>query len=280
MGTSQQSMAPRAGAAGWLDLGGGSFVLPASNARALVNIGLVVGGERALLIDTGCGPRHGADILAAVRTLTPLPLVIANTHAHWDHFFGNAVFRDEGAGRRGGTEFWAHAAAARGMAETGESQRAEVAGPEPEMAAGSGPGSDIVLPTRLIRSNPAQLDLGGVRVELFSLGRGHTDGDLMVGASGVLFAGDVLEEGADPQYEGSFPNEWAVVLRKLARMGACYPVMVPGHGRPVNAGFAAALADTVQAAAATPATETPQQVLRGGEGDRAVRGPDHRETSG
>ena len=243
----------------WEALGRGSFVLRSSAARALVNIGLVVGSERALVIDTGCGPRHAAEILTAVRAVTTLPLVVANTHAHWDHFFGNAVFRGEGAGRRGGTEFWAHAAAARGMAETGESQRAEVAGPEPEMAAGSGPGTDIVLPTRLIRSNPAQLDLGGLRVELFSLGRGHTDGDLMVGAPGVLFAGDVLEEGADPQYEGSFPNEWAAVLRKLARMGARYPVMVPGHGRPVDAGFAAALAGTVQSGAATPATETPQQ---------------------
>ena len=258
MGTSQQPMEPRAGVAGWLDLGGGSFVLPASAARALVNIGLVVGGERALLIDTGCGPRHGTDILAALRTLTRLPLIVANTHAHWDHFFGNAVFRDDGAGRRGGTQFWAHAAAARGMAETGESQRAEVAGPEPEMAAGSGPGTDIVVPTRLIRGNPVQLDLGGVRVELFSLGRGHTDGDLMVGAPGVLFAGDVLEEGTDPQYEGSFPSEWAAVLRKLAGMGARYPVMVPGHGRPVDAGFAAALAGTVQSGATT-AAGTPEQ---------------------
>ena len=285
MDTSQQPMNPRAGTAGWLDLGGGSFVLPSSAARALVNIGLVVGSGRALLIDTGCGPRHGADILAAVRTLTALPLVVANTHAHWDHFFGNAVFRDEGAGHHGGTEFWAHAAAARAMAGTGESQRACVAGPEPEMAAGAGPGTDIVLPTRLIRSSPVQLDLGDVRVELFSLGRGHTNGDLMVGAPGVLFAGDVLEEGADPQYEGSFPNEWAGVLRKLARMGARYPVMVPGHGRPVDPAFAAALAGTVQSGAATTATGKPQQPRHGEGGQRtgmnwAGKAPDGSGASG
>ncbi|MDD0859333.1 MBL fold metallo-hydrolase [Arthrobacter alpinus] len=103
----------------WRNLGGGSFVLASNAARALVNIGLVVGSERALVVDTGAGPRHATEILAAVRTLTALPLVIANTHAHWDHFFGNAVFRAEGALTDAGTQFWAHAATARGMAETG-----------------------------------------------------------------------------------------------------------------------------------------------------------------
>lgn len=78
----------------WRVLGDGSFVLSSNAARALVNIGLVVGSERALVIDTGCGPRHATEILTAVRAVTALPLVVANTHAHWDHFFGNAVFRE------------------------------------------------------------------------------------------------------------------------------------------------------------------------------------------
>ncbi len=247
----------------WQDLGGGSYVLASSAARALVNIGLVVGTRRALLIDTGCGPRHAAEILSAVRELTSLPLTVVNTHAHWDHFFGNAFFAAEGAQRAagsaaidaggaqhdGGTEFWAHAAALRGMQETGESQRVAVAGPEPEMAAGAGPCTELVLPTHLVRDRPVRLDLGGVAVELFSMGRGHTDGDLMVGAPGVLFAGDVLEEGAPPQFEDAFPAEWSAVLMQLGRMGERYPVMVPGHGRPVDAAFAARLASAVEARA-------------------------------
>ncbi|MDD0859332.1 hypothetical protein NHF46_19650 [Arthrobacter alpinus] len=63
----------------------------------------------------------------------------------------------------------------------------------------------------------------------------------------MLFAGDVLEEGAEPQFEGSFPKEWVAVLRKLGAMDATYPLMVPGHGQPVNAAFAAELANTVKA---------------------------------
>ncbi|MFQ4148330.1 MBL fold metallo-hydrolase [Arthrobacter sp. LAPM80] len=238
----------------WLPLGGGSFVLRSSEARALVNIGLVVGSERALVVDTGCGPRHACGILAAVRTVTDLPLVVVNTHAHWDHFFGNAVFQRDGDrfagfGRHSGTEFWAHAAAARAMAATGESQRKDVAGPEPEMAAGRGDCTEIVVPTRLVDAGPVILDLGGLAVELFSLGPGHTDGDLMVGAPGVLFAGDVLEEGAEPSVEPESSVEgWVDVLHLLAGMGARYPVMVPGHGRPVDAAFAGVLASRLSPA--------------------------------
>ena len=248
---------------GWLVLGGGIFLLSSSAARALVNIGLVVGTERALVIDTGCGPRHAAEILAAVRTVTPLPLVVLNTHAHWDHFFGNAIFLRDGAKNDGGTELWAHAAAERAMAETGESQRVFVAVPEPEMAAGVGVGTEMVIPTHLIggennlegaecfegapEPTPMVLGLGGVTVELFTLGHGHTKGDLMVGAPGVLFAGDALEEGAQPSVEPeSSLTGWIAVLRQLAAMGEKYPVMIPGHGHPVDANFAARMADTME----------------------------------
>ncbi len=225
----------------WRNLGGGSFVMAGSAARASVNVGLVVGGARALVVDTGCGPQHGAEILAAVRTLTALPLVVANTHAHWDHFFGNAVFRHDGA-----TEFWAHAAAARAMAGTGEGQRPAVSGVEPEMAAGTGPGTALVLPTHLVGADEVVLDLGGLAVRLFTLGPGHTDGDLLVGAPGVLFTGDLIEEGAEPQFEDAFPQDWIRVLRTLAAMGEDYPVMVPGHGQPVAAEFAARMADAME----------------------------------
>lgn len=228
---------------GFVELGEGVHVLPSDAERALVNIGLIVGSRHALLVDTGCGPRHAAQILAAVRSITALPLVLVNTHAHWDHFFGNAYLRR--ALDPDNPAVWAHAAAARAMALTGEAQRSEVAGPEPEMSSGHGPGTELFLPTHFVSEKAVRLDLGGVCVELFSLGRGHTDGDLMVAVPGVLFAGDVLEEGAPPQFDDAFPAEWVAVLRELAAMD--YPVMVPGHGKPVDAAFAAALADTIEA---------------------------------
>ncbi len=131
---------------------------------------------------------------------------LVNTHAHWDHFFGNAIFKNDGV-----TDFWAHATTARVMAETGKWQRLEVASLEPVMAAGAG---DLMV---------------GVLGEL--------------GAAGVLFAGDVLEEGAPAsvELESSVPG-WAAVLDRLAKMGGKYSIMVPGHGNPVGAEFAATMA--------------------------------------
>ncbi len=52
---------------------------------------LIVGTEKAMLIDTGyCY----ADLRTAVRTRTDKPLVIVNTHGHCDHAGGNAQFSE------------------------------------------------------------------------------------------------------------------------------------------------------------------------------------------
>ena len=85
----------------WMEVGQGNYVLTTEGSK--LNTGLIVGAERAMVIDTGGGPRQGREILAAVREKTQLPLVVVNTHAHYDHFFGNAVFADDGV-----TEFYAH----------------------------------------------------------------------------------------------------------------------------------------------------------------------------
>lgn len=50
---------------------------------------LVVGEERALLFDTGCGVE---DLRTAVEKVTPLPLLVINSHGHFDHIGGNPQF--------------------------------------------------------------------------------------------------------------------------------------------------------------------------------------------
>lgn len=50
---------------------------------------LIVGKERSLLFDTGYGV---ADLKQAVEEITKLPLVVVNSHGHFDHTVGNSCF--------------------------------------------------------------------------------------------------------------------------------------------------------------------------------------------
>ena len=214
----------------WREVGVGNYVL--GTAGAALNTGLVVGTERALVIDTGCGPEQAGEILAAVRELTDLPLVVVNTHAHFDHFFGNAVFAEAGV-----TEFWAHQNAAREIAEFGEEQRQLLGSAEPEMAAGAGHNTQIVPPNAVVRDQPVIIDLGGT--------------------TATLFSGDLVEQGAHPSFEDSFPAEWANSLRQLSALRHRYEFLVPGHGQPVNDEFVRTMANTM-----TTAVRQAQQATR------------------
>lgn len=53
---------------------------------------LLVGEEKAMLIDTGYG---FGDLKGFVREITDKPLIIANTHGHVDHTSGNCQFEEQ-----------------------------------------------------------------------------------------------------------------------------------------------------------------------------------------
>jgi glyoxylase-like metal-dependent hydrolase (beta-lactamase superfamily II) len=50
---------------------------------------LVIGNERAAVIDTGTGL---ADLKSLIRKLTDRPVFVINTHTHWDHVGANSQF--------------------------------------------------------------------------------------------------------------------------------------------------------------------------------------------
>ena len=54
---------------------------------------LLLGKERALLIDTGLGV---GDLRAQVEQLTDLPVLVVSTHVHWDHIGGHRQFTQHG----------------------------------------------------------------------------------------------------------------------------------------------------------------------------------------
>src|SRR3954465_14258451 len=83
-----------------------------------LNCGLVVGDGACLVVDTRSHLGEAADLIAAVRSVTPHPWTVVNTHAHYDHCFGNAAFRP--------ATVWGSRGCALDLTETGELQRAGV----------------------------------------------------------------------------------------------------------------------------------------------------------
>jgi glyoxylase-like metal-dependent hydrolase (beta-lactamase superfamily II) len=206
-----------------------------------LSVGLVIGDSHALVVDTRSDPSQGAELRAAIREVTSRPCTVVLTHAHFDHCLGTAAFMP--------TTVWAHPRCRDDLTRGGAAQHAEAlawsrAQPKPYDAALVRP----VLPDRLI-ADDVELDLGGRRVLLTHPGRGHTDHDVAVWSpdTGVLFAGDLVEQGADPDFTDAFPLEWPTAVTEL--LGMMPRTVVPGHGDPVTAEFAAAQRDDLTALA-------------------------------
>jgi glyoxylase-like metal-dependent hydrolase (beta-lactamase superfamily II) len=115
--------------------------------------------------------------------------------------------------------------------------------------------ADVVItpPTRTL-VDAATLDLGGRRIDLRHLGLGHTDNDIIVEVpdADVVFAGDLIEQGAPPVFNDAFPLDWPSTLDRLA--ARVTGAVVPGHGDVVTSPFVreqAELLATVAAAART-----------------------------
>lgn len=219
-----------------------------------LNAGLVVGDGACLVIDTREHLRAGRELADAVRRITAAPWTVVNTHAHFDHYLGNAAFapadiwsldrtRDVIA-RYGGVHRRVHSHLAR---RAGDDATAIELDETP-----------VVAPTHAFAAPSARLDVGGRAVTLHHLGRGHTDNDVVITVGRTVFAGDLVEEGAPPAFEDAFPIEW------VATLGALLPLLagpvVPGHGDVVDAAFVAeqrALLARVDAAARAGAATVP-----------------------
>jgi glyoxylase-like metal-dependent hydrolase (beta-lactamase superfamily II) len=119
-----------------------------------------------------------------------------------------------------------------------------------------------VLPFYVIEEDTV-IDLGGRTAELLWAGRAHTDHDLSVAVpdAQVVFAGDLVEEGADPMMEDAYPQEWAGTLRALLVKppAELCDTWVPGHGDVVSRAFV-----EEQAAQLTQLGERFTEVIDGG----------------
>lgn len=220
---------------GWVEVGDGVFQRRYDPLD--VSVCVIRGADGLVLVDTRSNHREADEVRAHLRELGDRPVrAVVNTHAHFDHCFGNQRFgpdSDLGAPIYGHEQVPAH---------LDEYERPMLAG---WIAHGAEPVEDwrevvITPPTVLVRDR-AHIDLGDRGVHLSHLGRGHTDNDLLVHVpdAAVWVVGDLIEESGPPMYgSGSFPLDWPATVGRLCASLEPGATLVPGHGRPVDAGFA------------------------------------------
>ncbi|HEY6607827.1 MAG TPA: MBL fold metallo-hydrolase [Candidatus Limnocylindria bacterium] len=203
------------------------------------NVGCIVGTDAILAIEARATPVMAQRWIDVIRDrVSDLPfgdLVLTHYHA----------VRTLGASAFGARRIVAHARTAALIAERGMEDWASEQGRMPRLFAGAETIPGLTRPTDTFDES-LTLDLGGRRVELLHLGRGHTTGDLVVWLpdEGICFAGDLVEARAAPYMGDSHPADWSSsTLDRVAGLGAAQ--LVGGRG-PVVRGddVATAVADT------------------------------------
>lgn len=182
---------------------------------------LLIGNDRALLIDTGLGI---SNIYEQVRKLTNKPVAAVATHIHWDHIGGHEYF----------PEFYAHEAeldwlngkfplplqAVKNMV----ADRCEL----PEDFCFDGYAIFQGKPGRLLDDGDT-IDLGGRTIQVLHT-PGHSPGHLCFweDEKGYLYSGDLVYEGTlFANYPSTDPQSYMTSLEKIAVL----PIkqIFPGH---------------------------------------------------
>ncbi len=203
------------------------------------NSGFVADGG-GLVIDTFWDLPRTRRLLAAWHDVLPgTPARCVNSHANGDHCWGNQLLAEQG------TELIGHRRCAAAMEHEAEGSPklmhmlATTEGLPPTMAAfGRELGAlydfaDVVVtpPTTLVDDDvDLEIDLGGRRAVVISVGPAHTAGDVIVHLpdDGVVFTGDVLFNRCTPiGWEGT-TDGWLAALDRIATLAP--EVVVPGHG--------------------------------------------------
>lgn len=227
-GTDEQPPPPIVGGTP-TEIAAGVYVVPDGRVPLVPNVGLVLGAERLLVVDTAMGPANGARIRAFAEELAgDRELLVTLTHFHPEHGFGAQAFRD--------VELVYNRTQLDELHEKGEGYLAMFRTFGDAVAAEL-EGVELVEPDEAYLSDSHVLDLGGRTAELRTFGLAHTRGDQVVWLPDdrVLFTGDLVEERCFAIFP-YFPPDDADVdgeawIRVLEQLEALEPsLVVPGHG--------------------------------------------------
>ena len=200
------------------------FVIPDNRQNLVPNIGIIIGEENVLVVDTGMGPADAKIVLTEVKKITEKPIsYLAITHFHPERGMGAQSFPED-------TRVVMPMAQKDELSEKGADYIKFFSGMSPEIA-------ELLKDVELIEPDIAfesklVLDLGKLEVHLLHFARAHTRGDLFVFIPGqsVLFGGDIVLERFFPIMPDadSSPAGWIKTLKNLKALSPA--IVVPGHG--------------------------------------------------
>ncbi len=212
---------------------------------------VIVNDEDVVVVDAGGTPRAAEHAIRLVRSVTSKPVsVLVNTHWHGDHNFGNATWRAAYPGLvvvgHPNTRRDILGAEVRYLGKMGDQLRPAIEAFQARVKEGTATQRQRTLLADLelalaeaARTTPSPPDLtvadglvlhrGAREIHVRHLGRGNTEGDLVVWlpVERVVAAGDLVVSPI-PYGFGSFPGPWIEALERLAALD--FELLVPGHG--------------------------------------------------
>lgn len=199
------------------------------------NSGVIIGDKFIMVSDATATPAMAQDLIARIRNVSDKPIkYVLLTHYHAVRVLGASAYIAEGA-----TEVIASQGTLDLIIERGAEDMKSEMERFPRLFRGAEGVPGLTWPTLVIGGgDPTQgeipgkltVDLGGVSVQIWQPGYGHTRGDTIawVAAEKVLFSGDLVEYNAGVYTGDAQLAEWPATLEALRALKA--EAIVPGRG--------------------------------------------------
>jgi len=199
------------------------------------NAGFVITPEGVVVFDSLGTPSLGWALLQHIRQLTQAPIrYVVVSHYHADHIYGLQAFKDHTQAEILAQEKAADYTNPNNTEDEAAAPR--LAQRREALAPWVNETTRIVEPDTVF-GQKRTLSLGGKRFELIYGGPAHSQSDsmMLVEPDGVLFAGDIVQNGRIPFMSSADANtgHWLEGLETVAKLNPRF--IIPGHGQPSNA---------------------------------------------
>ena len=219
------------------------------------NAGIIILDDGVMVVDTHSQPSTARSLIEQIKGITDKPVrYVVNTHFHADHIRGNAAYVQA---YPKGMNIISSEAARRGILQRGiprinvelSRQPKRIERLQAELASANGAARQEELKDQLANAQTYLKELQQMgkavptltlekslvlhrkdrTVELLFMGKGHTDGDIVVylPKEKILMSGDLIHAWV-PYLADSYPFEWIRTLEAVEKLD--FNVIVSGHG--------------------------------------------------